>query len=202
MAGSGQERAGAATLECMNGDGNGWAAGPAGVKVWGRHGAAGLLLLADGTSGGCAPGGRETADPAGTGAPEVLMQHRAPWTNAGGTWALPGGARDSHESPAEAAVREAVEECSLDPRLIEVLHEEVTAGPFPPDPERPELAGDWTYTTVIARTTHGDRLRTHPNEESLELRWVPFDALESLPLMPAFRRSLPVLRRVVGQLRG
>ncbi len=187
----------------MNGDGNGWAAGPGDVKVWGRHGAAGLLLLAEpDTAGGADTSGTAKTAKEPVAGPEVLMQHRALWTNAGGTWALPGGARDSHESPAEAAVREAVEECSLDPRLIEVLHEEVTAGPFPPDPRRPELAGNWTYTTVIARTSHGRRLLIHPNEESLELRWVPLDDLESLPLMPAFRKSLRGLRKIVDGLRG
>ncbi|MDO5511695.1 NUDIX domain-containing protein [Corynebacterium sp.] len=165
----------------MIGDGNGWAAGP-GTKVWGRFGAAGLMLLA----------GHE--DPA------VLMQHRALWTNNGGTWALPGGARDSHESPREAAVRETLEECSIEPALIEVLHEEVTAGPYPADPQQPELAGDWTYTTVIARTTTGKPLRTFSNEESLELRWVPLSELSQLPLMPAFARSLPGLVQVVDSL--
>lgn len=172
-----------ARVEVMNGDGNGWAAGPGDGRVWGRFGAAGLMLLA------------------GTGADvQVLMQHRAQWTNAGGTWALPGGARDSHESPTEAALREAVEECSIDPDLVEILHAEVTAGPFPADPARPELAGDWTYTTVIARTATGEPLRTHANEESLELRWVRLADLEELPLMPAFASSLTGLRQEVARL--
>ncbi|HHU67972.1 NUDIX hydrolase [Corynebacterium sp.] len=166
----------------MIGDGNGWAAGP-GAKVWGRFGAAGLMLLAG-----------EGADPL------VLMQHRALWTNNGGTWALPGGARDSHETVVEAAVREAVEECSLEPSLIEVLHEEVTAGPFPADPEQPELAGGWTYTTVIARTTTGGPLKTFPNEESVELRWVRLSELYELPLMPAFASSLPGLVQAIRSL--
>ncbi len=154
----------------MIGDGNGWAEGP-GVKVWGRFGAAGLMLLAGS---------------------QVLMQHRALWTNNGGTWALPGGARDSHESTQEAAIREAVEECSLEPSLIEVLHEEVTAGPYPGD--------GWTYTTVIARTTTGQPLKTFANEESLELRWVELEELEDLPLMPAFAESLPALVQVIDRL--
>src|SRR6478752_3740234 len=38
---------------------------------------------------------------------------RAPWSHQGGTWALPGGARDSHESVEEAAVREAYEEAGV-----------------------------------------------------------------------------------------
>ena len=45
--------------------------------------------------------------------PAVLLQHRAPWSHQGGTWGLPGGARDSHETPEQAAVREAHEEAGL-----------------------------------------------------------------------------------------
>ncbi len=44
-----------------------------------------------------------------------MLQHRAAWTHEGGTWALPGGARDSHEDAVAAALREAVEEATLDP---------------------------------------------------------------------------------------
>ena len=47
-----------------------------GNRYWGLHGAAGLLLrarLPDGTAA-------------------VLLQHRAPWSHQGGTWALPGSA--------------------------------------------------------------------------------------------------------------
>ncbi|RSZ65155.1 NUDIX hydrolase [Corynebacterium hylobatis] len=166
----------------MNGDGNGWAAGPGGVRVWGRHGAAGLMLLA------------------GDDDPLVLMQHRALWTNNGGTWALPGGARDSHESIAEAAVRETVEECSIESSLVEVLEEHVTAGPYPGDPQQPELASGWTYTTVIARTTTGAPLKTFGNEESLELQWVPLSRVGELPLMPAFAKALPGLAQAIHRL--
>lgn len=149
--------------------------------MWGRHGAAGLFLVEpDGAS--------------------LLMQHRALWTNAGGTWALPGGARDSHETPTDAAVREAVEETAIDPTLVRVLEETVTAGPFEADPTRPELAGGWTYTTVIATTTTGGPIATVPNEESLELRWVPLDEVEQLPLLSAFQQSFPNLRERVYHL--
>ncbi|PKF68388.1 NUDIX domain-containing protein [Corynebacterium mastitidis] len=159
----------------MNGDGNGWAAGPRGGTLWGRFGAAGLLLVAR----------RDRS---------VLMQHRAPWTHHGGTWALPGGARDSGESAAEAALREAREETAIDAASVRVLGEHRTAGPFPADPTRPELAGQWTYTTVLAETTTGEALDCRANEESLELRWVGIEKVASLPLLPAFARSWPCLR--------
>lgn len=167
----------------MNGDGNGWAAGPEGTRRWGRFGAAGLVLVADGGHTPC-----------------VLLQHRAPWTAQGGTWAVPGGARDSHETPTEAAVREAVEETSIDEGLLVVHETLVTAGPFPADPERPELAGGWTYTTVIATTTTGAPISTHPNEESLELRWVRFDDIDDYPLLPAFAASWPEIRAISRSL--
>lgn len=155
--------------------------------MWGRNGAAGLLLLAR--------AGEEDATHW-----QVLMQHRAHWTNNGGTWALPGGARDSHESVAEAALREAMEETGIDADQVEVLHSLVTAGPFSADPARPELAAGWSYTTVIARTTSGNILETTPNEESLELRWVALAELENLPLMPAFQAAWPELRTLVGEV--
>lgn len=165
----------------MIGDGNGWSAAPGGGKVWGRFGAAGLFLVAQ--------------HPGSGGEAEMLLQHRAPWTASGGTWALPGGARDSHESPEEAALREAVEETALETSLVLVLDSEVTAGPFPADPLRPELGGGWTYTTVIARTVHGGRVPVTHNEEAIELSWVALSEVDSLDLLPAFAASLPLLRR-------
>ncbi len=44
---------------------------------------------------------------------KILMQHRAPWVHNGDTWGIPGGARDSHESAVEAAIREAHEEIGI-----------------------------------------------------------------------------------------
>ncbi|NLZ57136.1 MAG: NUDIX hydrolase [Corynebacterium sp.] len=171
----------------MKGDGDGWAAGPAGASVWGRNGAAGLLLLAG-------------SDDEEVSQWQVLMQHRAHWTNNGGTWALPGGARDSHESEAEAALREASEETGIDAEHVTILHSVVTAGPFAADPDRPELAGGWTYTTVIARTDNGHPLKTVANEESLELRWVRVVEVEDLPLMAAFQMAWPGLKQLIGEV--
>ena len=151
--------------------GDGWAAGPNGTRVWGRYGAAGLFLLA---------GDR------------VLLQLRAEWTNQGNTWGIPGGAREYHETPEAAALRETQEECGIAPHEVEVLAAEVTAGPYPGD--------GWTYTTVVARTCSGDILPTQANEESKELRWVPLDEMESLDLLPPFRGALPHIARLCQRL--
>lgn len=133
------------------------------MPVWGKFGAAGLFLVAG---------------------DEVLLQHRATWTNNGGTWGIPGGARDKPESPEQAALRETEEETGISPADVEVLGSLVTAGPF---------EEGWTYTTVLARTVSGQRLATTANEESAELRWVPFNQMEELELLAPFREALPRL---------
>jgi 8-oxo-dGTP diphosphatase len=114
----------------------------------------------------------------------VLLQHRAAWSHQGGTWALPGGARDSHESAVHAAVREAGEEAGITDDLLTVRDEHVT---------KVEDSG-WSYTTVIADAER--ELDTVPNGESTELRWVAEHEVDSLPLHPAFAESWPSLRTV------
>ena len=109
----------------------------------------------------------------------MLLQHRAPWSHQGGTWGLPGGARDSHETVEEAAVREAHEEAGLTADQLTVRTTVVTA--------HRRRGSDWTYTTVIADAP--EQLATVPNRESAELRWVAEDEVADLPLHPGFAAS-------------
>ncbi len=154
----------------MRGDGDGWVVSANGGHYWGRFGAAGLLLRA----------------PLADGSPAVLLQHRAVWSHQGGTWGLPGGARDSHETPEETAVREAHEEAGLLTDLLAVRATVVTA-------EVSALGGKrWTYTTVVADA--GELLATVPNGESAEMRWVPEEEVAELPLHPGFAASWQRLR--------
>jgi 8-oxo-dGTP diphosphatase len=147
-----------------------------GAHYWGRHGAAGLLLRA----------------PRQNGSPAVLLQHRAAWSHQGGTWGLPGGARDSHETVEQAAVREAHEEAGLTADQLTVRISVVTA----------EVSGTggaaWTYTTVIADVPA--ELDTVPNRESSELRWVAEDEVADLPLHPGFAASWQRLREVAAAI--
>lgn len=153
----------------MRGDGDGWAFSATGARYWGRFGAAGLLLRA----------------PLADGTPAVLLQHRAWWSHQGGTWALPGGARDSHETPEQAAVREAGEEAGVPAYLVAVRAALITAD-----------VGTWTYTTVVADAT--EPLTVQPNQESTELRWVPESQVTELPLHSGFASSWPRLRTAVA----
>ena len=117
----------------MRGDGDGWVVSESGAAFWGRHGAAGLLLRAPRPDGSAA----------------VLLQHRAAWSHQGGTWGLPGGARDSHESAEEAAVREAHEEAGLtaDLLVVRTTEEEVATLPL-----HPGFAASWQRLREVAAT--------------------------------------------------
>ena len=153
----------------MRGDGDGWVRCGDGQRRWGRHGAAGLLLRAPGP------------DPAD---PLVLLQLRVGWSHHGGTWGIPGGARDSDEDAAAAALREAAEETGIDPGLVGIRGSVVD-----------DLGGDpsgWSYTTVVADVA--EPLGTVLDRESDALQWVPESAVADLTLHPGFRASWPVLQ--------
>jgi 8-oxo-dGTP diphosphatase len=170
---SGAEQDATSYPELVRGDGDGWVLSDDGAHFWGRHGAAGLLLRAPHPDGKAA----------------VLLQHRAVWSHQGGTWGLPGGARDSHETVEEAAVREAHEEAGLTADRLTVRTTVVTA----------VAAGShWTYTTVIADAP--ELLVTVPNRESAELRWVVEDDVADLPLHPGFAASWTQLRSVTASI--
>ena len=147
----------------MERDGNGWVECELGHRHWGLHGAAGLLLYS------------RDADAR----PVVLLQHRAAWTHNGDTWGIPGGARDSHETATQAALREAVEEAAVDVSRVEVVATTC------------DDHGSWSYVTVLATTP--EPLETTPNEESVALVWMPLDDVAALDLHPGFERSWPTL---------
>ncbi len=156
----------------MRGDGDGWVFDPDGSRYWGRHGAAGLLLRA----------------PLEDGQTAILLQHRAVWSHQGGTWGLPGGARDSHESAVDTAVREADEEAGIGDTDLRVRAALVTHS----------APSGWTYTTVIADVD--TRVATTANGESAELRWVAESEVDSLPLHPGFSGSWAALRERMANL--
>ena len=149
-------------------DGDGWIQCACGNKHWGLNGAAGILLVR------------------GT---QILLQHRAPWVHNGDTWGIPGGARDSHETVLEAAIREAKEETGIDPVHLTPIQT------FSDD------HGSWRYDTVIAHAT--DELVAHElNDESHEVRWVEIEKLSELNLHPSFAASWPKVKELVLKLIG
>ncbi|KQY23474.1 NUDIX hydrolase [Cellulomonas sp. Root485] len=151
--------------------GDGWVECACGRRHWGLYGAAGLLLV------------RRAAD---GGPVAVVLQHRALWSDQGGTWGVPGGARMPGESPEDAALREAEEEAGIDRVAVRLRESRVLQHE------------DWSYTTVIADEVSP----VHPtvtDAESVELRWVPVDEVADLPLLPAFAAAWPhLLDRLVA----
>lgn len=112
----------------------------------------------------------------------VLLQHRAPWVHDGGTWGLPGGARDSHEDDVTAALREAAEEVG-----VRADHVRVVATLSGTD------HGDWRYVYVVAVANEAAEPYV-ANEESAELRWLEAAVVDSVPLHPALAADWPRLR--------
>jgi 8-oxo-dGTP pyrophosphatase MutT (NUDIX family) len=141
--------------------GDAWVEGDRG-RFWGRFGSAGLLVH----------------DPA----KGILLQHRALWSDKGGTWGLPGGALHQGEEAVQGALREAEEEAAVPPGSVRVLFTSVFD------------VGYWTYTTVAVEVIEQfDPAISDP--ESLELQWVRLDLVSGKDLHPGFGASWPELHR-------
>lgn len=151
----------------LPGSGDGWVTLGTGRVVWGKFGAAGMLL--------CHSEG---------GVDRLLLARRAHWVHGGnGQWSVPGGAIDSHESPVEAALREFDEEIGALPpgwRLAGV-HEVVVE------------EGLWSYHTCCAfvdEKPHYDATLSPENDEAM---WWTVDELAGIPLFQPFADALPSL---------
>src|SRR6478735_1593753 len=129
--------------------GDAWVDGENG-RFWGRFGSAGLLVH-DAEKG-------------------VLLQHRATWSDQGGTWGLPGGALHQGEDAINGALREAHEEAAVPPGSVRVLFTSVFD------------VGYWSYTTVAAQVIE-------PFEAEIS------DAESQKELHPGFAAAWPALRR-------
>ncbi|MGB0100986.1 MAG: NUDIX hydrolase [Nocardioides sp.] len=132
----------------------GWAHCTVGHLHWGPRGAAGLLV---------ADGGR------------LLLQLRAGWAHQGGTWSVPGGARERGETAVEAALREAHEELGVRAADVDVRGSSVAT------------CGGWTYETVLGVPRRALDLRDRA--ESDGHAWVGAAEISALPLHPAFRQA-------------
>jgi 8-oxo-dGTP diphosphatase len=102
------------------------------------------------------------------------MQQRSPSVQHGGTWSIPGGAMDSHETPQQAALREAQEEGMSHP--VTPLHTTV------------DDHGNWAYHTVHAQSPQQFQLA--PNFETSASGWFTPQEMQSLNLHPGFAATM------------
>jgi 8-oxo-dGTP diphosphatase len=138
-----------------------------GHRHWGRFGAAGLLCyVLDGP---------------------VLLHQRTWWSHHGGTWGLPGGARDSHESAVSAALREANEECGVPADLVTVR------GIVDDD------HGGWSYQTVLAQAA--EPFAVQPDfDETVDVAWVDVADVASYDLHPGLASHWKLLSQLLEPL--
>lgn len=139
--------------------GDAWLECDCGREHWGLFGAAGILLH------------RINA----LGEKQVLLQHRAAWSDGGSTWGIPGGAMDYNETPHDAALREAYEEAGVPAGHVLVYTEHVMDH------------GNWTYTTIIGEVLTSFDIVFDDESETVE--WVNLSEVENLNLHPAFANS-------------
>jgi len=141
--------------------GDGWMSLPGGGRVWGHHGAAGLLL--------------QHTDQQ-TGEKRYLMVQRGPAISDPGKWTFPGGASDSKETPHEGATRETIEELGL---KDDVFKDALVHG----DHTFTVPNSSWKYTTVAASvpTMIKPNLTTaHARAETSDAKWMTLDEIRAL----------------------
>lgn len=153
--------------------GDGWHRLSDGRVVWGRFGAAGMLL-------------RHVDH---DGVDRFLLARRASWVHRGnGQWSVPGGAIDADEEPVAAALREFDEEIGRLPdgwRLVGIRADVVDDG-------------TWTYYTCCAHVDERPTYDATLSPENDEAGWFTRADLAELDLFEPFARQLPALLDLFG----
>lgn len=133
--------------------GDGWVSTPGGKQVWGKYGAAGLMLMHQ--------------DPA-TGEKRYLMVERGPGISDPGKWQFPGGAIDEKESFHQGAAREVIEELGFkadDLKTAAVHGEHTNAIP----------GSTWKYVSIAAQVPtmlKPDLSTHHARMETSDAKWM------------------------------
>lgn len=160
----------------MPGSGDGWITLASGRVMWGRYGAAGMLLCHRDD---------DSVD-------RLLLARRAHWVHGGnGLWSVPGGAIDAEETPVQAALREFDEEIGAIPPgwRLAGIHEVVIEQDV------------WSYHTCCAFVDERPHYEATLSLENDEAQWWSVDELESLPLFGPFEDALPELLRILAESR-
>ncbi len=133
--------------------GDGWTTTPGGKRVWGKYGAAGLLLMHQ--------------DPV-TGERRYLMVQRGPAISDPGKWQFPGGAIDEKETFHQGGAREVIEELGFDKNALanaQVHGEHTNSIP----------GSSWKYVSVAAQVPtmlKPDLSTHHARAETSDAKWM------------------------------
>lgn len=130
----------------------------------------------------------------------MLLSHRSPHVQRGGTWSTFGGAIDAGETAWRAAVRETCEEIrGITPDQIGIACKLAW--------ECPEGCG-WTYTTFVVRVPlhpSGSLPQARVTDdragwETAGLAWVPVSQVQDADrdLHPSFADAWPALREAIS----
>ena len=139
----------------MNGDG--FVRVADGTARWGLFGAAGVLVRCNG---------------------RYFVAQRSLHCHQGGTWAIPGGALHSHETPIEGALREFSEEIGhhLVDYVVAIEHEDDHGG--------------WSYWTIVVDVGEPFDPPSQLHWETAAVAWMTIDELAQQELHDAFRATM------------
>jgi 8-oxo-dGTP diphosphatase len=141
--------------------GDGWVTTPGGKRVWGKYGAAGLLL--------------QHVDP-NTGEKRYLMVQRGPGISDPGKWQFPGGAIDEKETFHQGGAREVIEELGFKPddlKSAAVVGEHTSAIP----------GSTWKYVSIAAQVPamlKPDLSTHHARMETSDAKWMTESEIKAL----------------------
>ena len=141
--------------------GDGWTTTPGGRRVWGKYGAAGLLLMHQ--------------DPA-TGERRYLMVQRGPSISDPGKWQFPGGAIDSKENFHQGGTREVIEELGFKADALKdaEVHGEHSSG---------VPGSTWKYVSIAAQVPQmlkPDLSSYHARQETSDAKWMTEAEIKAL----------------------
>jgi len=110
----------------------------------------------------------------------LIKEATAKWN---GMWFLPGGSVKPGESLEEGTKREVLEEAGCDVELVSVFCVKYSAGFFN------KKTSVFFFGNMV-----GERIKTLPDTESLEVRWLSYEELQGLPLRKSLKKLIDIYR--------
>lgn len=126
----------------------------------------------------------------------ILLVRVAPGYPAAGVWTLPGGGVNFAEDPADAALRELIEESGMTGEIDRLAFVDSIAGE-----NEPEFGADaWHGVRIVyATTVTGGELRDEVEESTDKAEWVPLAEIHERPITELVGVALTYLAGPAGR---